>query len=290
MSVSALPSLRLLSERALLGTDTAMLLAAPADDVGAPKYTWGVILPGQNEAHEPDRDGTGPSRKELYELYMKKLNNECSDNIAIASITSALLHDDDEGFFYALNAKGEFVGAATVEQYEFPWDVLKWMAKLYTLVTTDVFSGTVAASPLERYRKAKAHGLTFPLNHVCTAGADPYDLIEVGKPRDPDRPRGAGKALVRGIREFVEQSYVQPMAQHLRWAPDVIRVWCFLEADVSYSALWFWKEKLAFETDPKVVRIDEGVYPMYRPLFSDKGADHVLSPGPSWTGLFLNTV
>ena len=62
------------------------------------------------------------------------------------------------------------------------------------------------------------------------------------------------------------------------------------QVDGRFIHVWFWKEKLAFEADPKVVPRDEGVFPMYRPLFSDKGADRVLLPGPSWTGLFVKPV
>lgn len=289
MTASTLPCLRHLSELALLGADTKTH-AAPAEGASDYlNYTWGVVLPGFSNAYQSDGIGPGPSRAELLTSFHKKMDGDCTEGFARTSIESALLHVDDEGLFYVLNANGEFVGGATVEESAFPWDPIKWVRGLHTLATTDVFSGMAAGSPLERYRKAKAHGLTFPLNEVCTSGVDPGWLMKhFGEDaRDTNRPRGAGKALVRGIREFVELSYVQPMAQHFQWAPDFIRAWCFLEADVVDTALWFWEGKLRFVADPEVVPSDEDVFPMYRPLFSHEGADHVPSLGPPWEGLFL---
>ncbi|MBN38150.1 MAG: hypothetical protein CMI29_06735 [Opitutae bacterium] len=244
-----------------------------------PKYTWGVVLPGFDKAYQSDGIGQEPSRTELLASFHENMSQDCTEGFAKPAIESALSHVDDEGLFYVLNANGKFVGGATVVGGAFPWDPITWVRELHKLVTTDPLSGNAAGSPVERYRKAKAHGLTFPLNEVCTSGTDPGWYMEIyGKDaRDRNRPRGAGKALVRGIREFVEHSYVQPMAQHFQWAPFVIRAWCFFEADVVDTALWFWKDKLRFVADPEVVPRDEDVFPMYRPLFSDKGADHVQS-------------
>ena len=277
MSTSTLPCLRHLSELALLSVDTKTHTASADATADYLEYTWGVVLPGSNIAYQSGGIGPAPSRVELRRLFDEKMGNDCNPGFARQSIESALLHVDEEGLFYVLNAKGEFVGGATVEDSAFPWEPVKWMGDLHTLAAMDVYSGKAAGSPLERYRKAKAKGLTFPLNEVCTHGADPGLWMErLGKDaRVPNRPRGAGKALVRGIRAFVEQSYVQPMAQHFQWEPDFIRAWCFLEADVVDTALWFWKGKLRFVDDPEVVPIDEGVFPMYRPLFSHEGADHV---------------
>ena len=289
MSASALPCLRQLSELALLSVDTKTHAASADDAADYLEYTWGVVLPGFSMAYQSDGIGPGPSRAELFASFDKKMDKDCTEGFARASITSALLHVNDDGLFYVLNVKGEFVGGATVEEGAFPWDPIKWVKELHTLATTDVFSGKAAGSPVERYRKAKARGLTFPLNEMCTLGVDPGLLMKhFGETaRDPNRPRGAGKALVRGIRAFVEQSYVQPMAQHFQWAPDFIRAWCFLEADVVDTALWFWEGKLRFVADPEVVPSDEDVFPMYRSLFSHEGADHVPSLGPPWEGLFL---
>ena len=252
---------------------------APADGAADdPNYAFGVLIPGHDEARASDRDGPGPSRATLLALFEQGLKRKCtSKGVARVAIESALRHDD-EGLFYVLNANGEFVGGATVEEVAFPWDPDEWMGKL---VETDSSSGAAADSSLTRYRKAKAHRLTFSLNEVCTSGIDPGELMERrgANARDANRPRGAGKALVRGIRAFVEASYVQPMARRLGWKPVDIRAWCFFEAEVVDTALWFWKERLKFVTDPGVVPMDEGVFPMYRPLFSLEGADHVPSSG-----------
>ena len=274
MSTSTLPCLRHLCERALLGAVTATR-AAPADGAADdPNYAFGVLIPYHDEARASDRDGPGPSRAVLLALFEQGLKRECSsEGFARVSIESVLGHND-EGLFYVLNANGEFVGGATVQDGAFPWDIEEWMGKLRTLVETDVFSGAAADSPLTRYRKAKAHGLTFPLNEVCTSGSNPGVLMErFGEAaRDPNRPRGAGKALVRGIRDYVEASFVQPMARRLRWAPAFIRAWCFFEADVVDTALWFWEKRLKFVADQEVVAMDEDVFPMYRPMFPLEGA------------------
>lgn len=274
------------SECALPCADTSMLATSTLTDS---KYIWGVILPNEKNSYHPDRKETGPTRTELITLLDEKLGRECSHAFAVVSIKSTLLLND--GLFYVLNSDGQLVGSATVEDGTFPWDPIKWIDDLYTLATTDVFSGAAAGSPVERYRKAKARGLTFSLNHMCTAGADPGQLLQDYGPdaRDMNRPRGAGKAIIRGIRSFVETVYVRPMAQHLRWAPDFIRAWCFLEADVVDTALWFWEKQLAFKMETGIALIDEGVHPMYRPMFSNEGADHVPLTGPYWADLFITS-
>ena len=255
----------------------AARLKAAAED---PKYQFGVVLPGKEYSILIDPDGTnrtGPTREQVMEKFDAITLPFCEGLFGgAAAVDEAMLGEpDSEGMFYVLNAAGQFAGAVTLGGMDtehrvvegLPWNPEIWRNKLEKIVPKPWT--THSQTKLERYKTAKLHGLVFNINYFCTVGSNPGFRVEKGQPRDPKRPKGAGKALMRGIRSFVYQTHVQPAEEESDRA--IIKSYCFMDGDMDETVNWWWVQQLKFEEitglDPK--DLEEGLVPMYREIFGN---------------------
>ena len=258
-------------------------------EAAASRYRFGFVVPLTDTSYYLEADGTraiGPNRASLLQLFQMSNLQFCGDITEASSmlIESLMQRDANEefstkGLFYVLNASDMFAGAVILHTNQFPWDTKGWMENLRALMLTRM----AVPNPTDIYTDARAAGLTFNADFVCTTSAS-YG----------DDPYATTAALMRGIHTFVDVEYVKPMSllYFAGFQPDEIRKYCFLKTNVPQDSRLWWQNALKFEDDtsPDDYYGDDygefygglltlmgvtaaAVTPMYRPIFVQDGED-----------------